>query len=147
MYLIRRAAAALLLATIVMVSGPGLALGVKLDQKTYLRVDDPKFGGRLYLFVDDIESTSSTPGFKPFEVHVLIGKYRAPLLGAKGFLRAQDLEQLLKNRPDVWRDKLRIVSGSESKAFAPPGMSTFTIRVKQVLPSKSGTDSVMLDLF
>jgi hypothetical protein len=147
-HVIRRSAAAVLLAAIgSVISGPGLALGVKLDQKTYVRVDDAKFGGRLYLFVDDIESTSSRPGFKPFEVDVLVGKYRAPLLGPKGFLRAQDLANLLKNRTDVWRDKLRIVNGSESKAFSPPGFPRFTIKVQQVLPAKSGTDSVMLDVF
>jgi len=140
--------AALLLATVF--SSHVLSLGpIRVDQKTYNRIDDQRFKGLAYVYVGDIESDSRSPGFKPFALHVLVGSYRAPLLGSKGFLQGkEDLERALQNRRDVWRKQFLISRPSgETQTFTPPGMPPFKLRVQKVVPVKGGTDHVLIEVF
>ena len=121
---------------------------VTVDQRTYHRVDDARFKGRLYLYAADIESTSASPGFKPFDLHVIVGRYRAPLLGTKASLEPRDLERIvLSRKDDIWRDKLRVtqVKGN-TKTFKWTPLGDVVVRVRQVVPVKNGTDRVTVDV-
>lgn len=124
-----------------------LCQSLVLDQRTYRVSGLPALQGRVYLHTGDIDSIRSSPGFKPFEVHVIVGLYRAPFLGSTGILSETDREKLLKTRPGIWRDKLLVTRLSgESKQFTPPGLPAFTLRIAKVIPVDRGTDQVMLDI-
>jgi len=137
---------ALLLASAMIAQPSTRGLRLELDRTTYNVIPDSRFRGLVYLYVEDIAGAKGNPGFKPFNVHVLVGKYRAPMLGAKGYLRANDLEQLLSKGPDVWRDKMPIARAGDSKSFRPPGVVPFTLKVQEVLSVKGGGYHVVVEV-
>ena len=70
-------------------------------------------------------------------VHVLVGRYRAPLLGSKSFLAAPDFEQLVMKSPEIWLDRFLITRLSgEAKSFAPPGIAPFRLAVQEVVTNR-----------
>jgi hypothetical protein len=147
MFVAKIAAPVLLCIMLVPLPAMGRLVGFRVDQNTYNVVTDSRYKGLLYLYAEDIESTKGSPGFKPFHVHVLVGRYRAPLLGTKSFLAARDFEQLVMNSPEIWRDKFLITRLSgEAKSFAPPGIAPFRLVVQKVVPEKGGADHVVIDV-
>jgi hypothetical protein len=118
-----------------------------VPQETYVRVEDKELKGLVYLYAEDIESTSGTPGFKQFNLHVVVGEYRAPLLGTKASLKPRDLDRLVVKAPGIWRTKFPVTrrSGETWKIYPPP-FRELTVRVQQVVPVKGGTDYVVVEV-
>src|SRR5688572_7806808 len=99
---------------------------VKLTQNTYLSISQPRFRNLVYLYTGDIESVRASVPFKPFSVHIIVGKYRAPLLGNTGYLNQSQFDNLMKDtksnraRTDIWRDTMKVsVLRGESKKVSP----------------------------
>jgi hypothetical protein len=117
---------------------------ITLDQRTYAKVKASRFNGLLYLFSEDIVSNSSSAGFAPFTIHVIAGRYRAPLLGDKGYLTLSGLNSLLGRNPDVWRDRFSVTQrAGEKKSFRPPSwLVPFSIQIERVTVAKGGTGQV-----
>jgi hypothetical protein len=142
-------AAALVLAAVALQTVPiAQADLITLDQRTYGKVKASRFNGLLYLYSEDIVSNSSNAGFARFTIHVIAGRYRAPLLGDKGYLTLSGLNSLLGRNPDVWRDRFSVSQrAGEKKSFRPPSWLTpFSIQVERVTVVKGGTGQVTLSV-
>ena len=124
----------------------GQCATVRLDQKTYQATQAPSHKGLVFLHTGDIDSTGSAPGFKPFDIHVIVGRWRAPFLGVRGTLLEPHREALLKGRTDLWRTRLRVTQPSgETITFTPPGLSAIRLTVRKVVPVAGGVDHVLVD--
>jgi hypothetical protein len=122
----------------------------RLDQESYVALTD-----RVYVYAPDIESLGTSGGWRRFELRVLVGTYRAPLLLPKGFLKQNDLQTLLTTRPDI-KVSMLSVAGHDPKAGKGPSVNavltvndgerqrTITIRATRVVPVSNGTDHIFL---
>lgn len=120
---------------------------IQLQQRRYRSSGLRLHQGRFFLHTGDIVSTGGSPGFKPFAVHFIAGRYRAPLLGTGGVLQEGDREALLKGRTDIWRDTLPVTRPSgEGKTVYPPGLPPVRVTIRGVVPVKRGNDYVLIDV-
>jgi hypothetical protein len=121
----------------------------RLDQESYLSLTD-----RVYVHAPAIESLGASGGWRPFELRILVGTYRPPLLLPRGVFKPSDLQKLLTTRPDIKVSGLAI-AGHDPGAGSPSvnAMLTvgdgerprkITVRATRVVPVSSGTNHMFL---
>lgn len=122
----------------------------RLDQESYISLTD-----RVYVYAPDVQSLGASGGWQPFDLRVLVGSYRAPLLLPRGLLKGADLQTLLGSRPDIKVSTLS-VAGYDPRAGKGPSFDAvvtvpdgerprrITIKASRVVPSSNGTDHLFL---
>jgi hypothetical protein len=122
----------------------------RVDQENYLALSD-----RVYIYVPDISSTGSSGGWQSFNVRVLSGTYRKPLLLTKAFMKENDLQSLLSTRRDI-RQSILSVPAYDPRRGAKPALTasaavrngerpgTITVRVTRVVPVSGGVDHLFI---
>lgn len=97
---------------------------------------------RVYVWAPDVNSTGST-GWEPFEVRVIIGRYRKPLLLRSSLLRESDLVKALSGQRDVETVKFKVQGSRTGRGGSSLGELTvrngersdsITIRITKVVP-------------
>jgi hypothetical protein len=120
---------------------------VRIEQRTYREFDE-----KLFVYVGDIRSSSG--GWAPFTVRVLVGSYRRPFLASSGVLMEAGLDQLLSQRRDIKQERLVVPAfdpgRSRTKDFGKPLVvrvddRSVTIRVANVVPVSGGSDHVFIE--
>lgn len=120
----------------------------RLEQESYIALTD-----RVYVHAPDVPATSSG-GWQPFDLRVLVGSYRAPLLLPRGLLKPADLATLLSSRPDIKVMSLSIPGHDgagrgpslQAAVTVPDGERPrkITIRATRVVAVSGGTDHLFL---
>jgi hypothetical protein len=122
----------------------------RLDQESYLSLTD-----RVYVHAPVIENSGTANGWRPFELRILVGTYRPPLLLPRGVLKPGDLQKLLTTRPDIKVSGLPI-PGYDPRGGGSPAVNAaltvgdgerprkITVRAARVVPVSGGTSHMFL---
>lgn len=113
---------------------------VTVQEQWYESVND-----LVYIYAGEINS-SGPGGHRPFQLRVLVGTYRPPLLLPRAFMLEPDLDLSLKSRPDVKQLRLNVGNPLTGETMPVPySKGRLTLRVLKVNAAPpGGTDSVLV---
>lgn len=119
-----------------------------LRQRSYVASPAAAHHGCVFLYVGDIESTGGSPGFKPFDLHIIVGLSWPPFTGKTGSMSSKDVERLFANRKDIWRERMQVTRLSgESKTFRAPRVGMINVVIRKVVPVSGSGDHLWVDVF